>query len=399
MHKILNLKIFFGVLPFVAILGLIIFSSSAYYIQKISMENSVTVLPQPDLKINLLFTGDIFLDRHIDTLTQKDNLKIDKLNKKSSSSLLEKYSYPFSGLSTLNKEYYDAWIGNLECPVTNAQSTKKDKNVYLRFSCRPEYLPQLKKYFEVVSLSNNHTNNMGERIGLEETKKHLDGTGIKYFGDFDNSQIENICNIYFINVKSNNSKIPIALCGYHGVFKLPTDKEISVLKNYSKYFITFVMPHQGEEYKFKSNKYQQQTYRKMIDSGADAVFGSHPHVIQEAEQYKGKLIFYSLGNFIFDQSAAMTRQHMQVQTEINLLRYQDNYKKLVGLCEAVNGPECLRKAEIFKIVKPNFTLKYRPQFTNSGLDFITKLQNLNDIQYQKKLNDIGFNKVASSSKI
>jgi hypothetical protein len=233
MHKILNLKIFFGVLLFVGFLGLIIFSSSAYYIQKVSGENSVTVFAPPDLKFNLLFTGDIFLDRHIDTLTQKDNLRIGKLNKIASTTQLEKYVYPFSGLSSLNKDYYDAWIGNLECPVTNAQSTSIDKNVYLRFSCRPEYLPQLKNYFEVVSLANNHTNNMGERVGLEETKKHLDENGIKYFGDFDNSQINNICNIYFVNVKSTNSKVPIALCGYHGVFKLPTDKEISIIKDFS----------------------------------------------------------------------------------------------------------------------------------------------------------------------
>jgi hypothetical protein len=137
----------------------------------------------------------------------------------------------------------------------------------------------------------------------------------------------------------------------------------------------------------------------MIDNGADAVFGSHPHVVQEAEQYKGKLIFYSLGNFIFDQSAVMTRQHMQVQTEVNLLRYQDNYKKLEGLCENESGHECLRKAEIFKIIKPDFTLKYRPQFTSSGMDFITKLENLTDTEYQRKLRSIGFDKVATTSKI
>lgn len=45
---------------------------------------------------------------------------------------------------------------------------------------------------------------------------------------------------------------------------------------------------------------QRDLYEKFVDCGADLVFGSHPHVIQPTEWYKGKLIVYSLGNFIFN---------------------------------------------------------------------------------------------------
>ena len=304
------------------------------------------VVPE-NISLTLLFTGDIFLDRHIDGLSQKSELS---------------YSYPFQGLKTLERENYDAWVGNLECPVTDVQSTKQEKEKYLKFSCKKEYLPELKKYFDIVSLANNHTDNMGKK-GVEETRKHLAEANIKYFGDPDSSQTKEVCKIVYIK------KFPFAFCGFNGVYKLPTDKDIEIVKRYSKHFVTFVMPHQGEEYKFVSNSYQKKVYRKLIENGADVVMGSHPHVIEEVEDYKGKKIFYSLGNFIFDQSWAKTREHMTVKTEINFPDYKYNYGDLT--CDNISSLECLEKAEKLGIQKPVFEMNFTPIYTHSGLDFIT----------------------------
>jgi poly-gamma-glutamate synthesis protein (capsule biosynthesis protein) len=304
-----------------------------------------------DVNIKLLFTGDIFLDRHIDEKSRKSPLK---------------YAYPFSGLNTLDRENYDTWVGNLECPVTEKQSTAYEKENYLKFSCKKEYLPELRKYFDIVSLANNHTDNMGGRKGIEETRKHLTDVGIRHFGDFDNSQTGQVCAIQYVK------EIPFAFCGFHGVYKLPTEKELEIIKEYSKYFVTFVMPHQGEEYKFTSNSFQKKIYRKMIDNGADVVYGSHPHVIQEVEDYKGKKIFYSLGNFIFDQSWAKTREHMVIDTEVIFPKYKDNYKNLN--CKDINSLDCLKKAEMLKVIKPNFDIAFQKIYTNAGLDFVTMLK-------------------------
>ncbi len=302
-----------------------------------------------DVKITFLFAGDIFFDRYIDEKSQKSKLK---------------YAYPFSGLETLERDKYDAWVGNLECPVTEEQSKVYEKENYLKFSCKKEYLPELKKYFDIVSLANNHTDNMNERKGIEETRKHLDNNGIKYFGDFNNSKTEEVCKIHIIK------NIPFAFCGFNNVYKLPTDTELEIIKKYSKYFITIIMPHQGEEYKFISNSYQKKIYRKMIDNGADVVFGSHPHVIQEVEDYKGKKIFYSLGNFIFDQSWSKTREHMVVKTEINFEKYQNNYANLN--CKNLESLDCLKLAEKNSIVKPHFTMNFTPIYTHADMDFVTK---------------------------
>jgi len=334
-----------------------------------------------DAQIKLLFAGDIFVGRY--------------MNKWSMASKTAQFAYPFSGLKTLERQNYDAWVGNLECPVTKEQSTLRDSEVYLKLSCRPEYLPELKKYFDIVSLANNHTDNINKRKGIEETRKNLSEQGLKYFGDYDNSQTNEVCKILYI--KHDSSNIPFAFCGFHGVYKLPTDKELAIIKDYSKYFVTFVMPHQGEEYKFKSNTYQKLIYRKMIDNGADMVIGSHPHVIEEVETYKNKLIFYSLGNFIFDQSWSKTKEHMTVGTEINFPKYADNYANLD--CESISNVDCLKKARDMKVVKPNFGIKVEPIFTSSGADNITHKTNLSDKEYNQKLKTIGFDKIASTSKI
>jgi poly-gamma-glutamate synthesis protein (capsule biosynthesis protein) len=61
-----------------------------------------------------------------------------------------------------------------------------------------------------------------------------------------------------------------------------------------------VYPHWGWEYQKLASARQRAMARIMIDHGADAVVGGHPHVTQDIEVYKGKPIFYSLGNFVFD---------------------------------------------------------------------------------------------------
>ncbi len=63
-----------------------------------------------------------------------------------------------------------------------------------------------------------------------------------------------------------------------------------------------VYAHWGEEFNVLSNTVQQQMARDWIDAGADMIIGSHPHVVQDFEVYKGRPIAYSLGNFVFDQN-------------------------------------------------------------------------------------------------
>ncbi len=61
---------------------------------------------------------------------------------------------------------------------------------------------------------------------------------------------------------------------------------------------------------------QEELARKMIDAGADLIVGSHPHVIQPLEQYRGRWVAYSLGNFIFDQKDPATHRGLMLKVTV-----------------------------------------------------------------------------------
>jgi poly-gamma-glutamate capsule biosynthesis protein CapA/YwtB (metallophosphatase superfamily) len=66
--------------------------------------------------------------------------------------------------------------------------------------------------------------------------------------------------------------------------------------------VVIVYPHWGQEYTAKPNADQVRVAHALIDAGADMIIATHPHWVQGAEIYKGRLIAYSLGNFVFDQT-------------------------------------------------------------------------------------------------
>ncbi len=74
--------------------------------------------------------------------------------------------------------------------------------------------------------------------------------------------------------------------------------DIRLARTRADVVLTFM--HWGREYKFEPSDRQKALARVMIDAGADAVIGGHPHVVEPVELYRGKPIVYSLGNFVFD---------------------------------------------------------------------------------------------------
>jgi hypothetical protein len=146
-----------------------------------SISSTVVVLPQPqNISSNVLFTGNIFWGRYVNDWSMASDLK---------------YAYPFSRLDEFDREQYDAWVSGLECPVVagvNISSADMDKT--LTFNCSPDYLPEASKYFNILTLANNHTDNQGYE-GFEETKQHLEENGIQYFGHYDYKATDDVCEI------------------------------------------------------------------------------------------------------------------------------------------------------------------------------------------------------------
>lgn len=242
---------------------------------------------------NVLFLGNTFWGRYINDWSMASSLK---------------YQYPFSRLNEFNRDQYDAWISGLECPtVAGVHMTSAEQEAALQFNCSPDYLPEAAKWFTAFTLANNHTDNQGIE-GFNETRQQLDKNGIQYFGHYDPSVIEDNCEVIglpvtavYDNKSIKKAKLPVAMCGYHGVFKIPPDEAIAEIQKYSKYMTVIAMPHMGVEYKAGPDELKTSVYRSMIDNGADMVIGDHPHFVQNTESYNGHLIAYSMGNFMFDQ--------------------------------------------------------------------------------------------------
>lgn len=266
--------------------------------QKVTTPSVPTVIVKPaplpvSVTTNSLFFGNAFWGRYMNDWSMASPLKT---------------AYPFSRLNEFNRADYDAWIAGLECPtVSNFTQTSAQEDATLSFNCSPDYLPEAAKWFTAFTLANNHTDNRGAE-GFAETKQHLEANGIQYFGHYDPTQLNDVCEVIAFPVKvtyddasTKEQSLPVAMCGYHGVFQIPSQESLAVMEQYSKLMPVIAMPHMGVEYQPAPDQLKTATYRSMIDHGADVVIGDHPHWIQTTESYKGHLIVYSMGNFMFDQ--------------------------------------------------------------------------------------------------
>jgi poly-gamma-glutamate synthesis protein (capsule biosynthesis protein) len=223
----------------------------------------------------VMFTGDIMLGRNVEKLSAEFGS-----------------AYPYLQLPP--SATHTALVGNFESSIP--QKHVPAPNGTFAFSVHTKYLPSLKTYgFDYVSLANNHSYDYGVE-GFTHAKQSLTSAGMRPFGDQKNQASSTIEYVTLDNTI-------IALIGLYAVYGRPTDTDLKVLVDRAllQSELQFVYVHWGDEYELIHNLFQQNLARDMIDLGVDAVIGHHPHVVQDIELYKGAPIFYSLGNFIFDQ--------------------------------------------------------------------------------------------------
>ncbi|QYR20378.1 CapA family protein [Paenibacillus sp. sptzw28] len=242
-------------------------------------------------KVTLSFVGDILLASSVENLMEKNG-----------------YDYPYKkSLPFLTKP--DIMAGNLETPITERGLPAANKSYVFKGS--PKSLPALKNAgFDIVNLANNHTLDQGVD-GLLDTIGHLDEAGISNMGAgnddaeaFKPAVLEsNGVSVAYIGLtrvvpvaswKADKNRPGLAET-YDSTRALKAIREAKKLAN-----IVVVMVHWGIEKSDTPNADQKRLAHEYIDAGADLVIGSHPHVLQGFEMYKGKWISYSLGNYIFN---------------------------------------------------------------------------------------------------
>jgi poly-gamma-glutamate synthesis protein (capsule biosynthesis protein) len=142
-----------------------------------------------------------------------------------------------------------------------------------------------------IGLGNNHILNFGAD-GLASTKRSLAEAGLPYFGAPDGSadwQTQEF------------SGIPIAFVGYNEFATGGKERAITALREAKRSdTIVILFAHWGKEYAAVLPRVRALAH-EFVEAGADVIVGTHPHIVQERESYRGKTIYYSLGNLFFDQ--------------------------------------------------------------------------------------------------
>jgi len=209
---------------------------------------------------------------------------------------------------------FDIRIGTLEAAIGTGYEFDPVKMAGRQniIYARDEDFKRIKELgFNVISLANNHIMDLGES-GLINTINHLKESGILFCGAGIN---EDEASAPAVIEKAGVRIAIFAYCvsgspwlGYvkaagrsePGVNILVLDKVLNDIRRArSLYDRVIVMPHWGKEYTFSPLKESVIMAKQMIDAGADAVIGSHTHQIQPQLRYKGKPVFFSLGNFLF----------------------------------------------------------------------------------------------------
>lgn len=217
------------------------------------------------------------------------------------------YDYPYQQVQLYLSEP-DIMAGNLELPVTTG-GTPIENTPYV-YKGSPDALPAMRDAgFDVMSLANNHALDQGLE-GMRDTMKHLQEAGIGYMGVGENDTEA------FAPLLMEAKGLKIAYIGVSEVIpfaSLKADSNVpgiaetydttrtvaAIRKAEEEADIVVVMVHWGEDGKDIAEELQRDYARQYIDAGADLVIGSHPHVLQGFETYKGKWIAYSLGNFVY----------------------------------------------------------------------------------------------------
>ncbi len=210
-------------------------------------------------------------------------------------------------------------FGNFESPVSGNDSRL---GAHMVFNTKvKDVAAVMNSHFKVVNLANNHIFDQGLE-GMRNTLRVMNDRQIAGLGVGEN-ETESWQPKY---LDVNGMKIAFIGASFSSVNDLGKTRNqyvarvedldrlaaaVKTAKTQSDFVL--VTMHAGVEYTRNPNKLHVDFAHAAVDAGADIVIGAHPHWIQTTEQYKGRWIFYSLGNFIFDQHDPETHRGMTLR--------------------------------------------------------------------------------------
>lgn len=215
-------------------------------------------------------------------------------------------------------------VANLECPVTTITSPALKNFV---FRGEPEWLSVLSAHgITHLNLANNHSIDQG-RDGLIDTRDNIIKAGMVPFGAGDNMEqaVQPVLltssprNVYLIAslrlALENTAYLPHKPSVSQESFEKIINR-IKMLKHQDPGCCVIVSLHWGMEHMTNPAAQQVMEAHQLIDAGADCLICHHTHTMQTIENYDGKFIYYSIGNFIFDQSRPINARACAVTLKI-----------------------------------------------------------------------------------
>jgi poly-gamma-glutamate synthesis protein (capsule biosynthesis protein) len=241
----------------------------------------VEFLGREEERATILFAGDMMFDRTIRIAMREEG---------------DDHVFSCLPASLWNQ---DLIVANLEGPITTNRSTSEGsapgsaENFSFTFSTSTATL-LARHNIRLVNLGNNHILNFGND-GAAETLVWLKAAGVDYFGDplapSEDSRV----------ARREVGGIPFSFVSWSdwtGGKEEDVLRQISAERAMGRMVVVYT--HWGDEY-VPPNARVRALAKRFVDAGAEIVIGSHPHVVLEKETYQGKEIYYSLGNFVFDQ--------------------------------------------------------------------------------------------------
>lgn len=258
-------------------------------------------------KTCLLFTGDILLDRGVRKVIERHGT-----------------DYLFTRKTDSLFRAAQVVVGNLECPATRIKAPVQKRFI---FRGEPEWLDGLRKHgFTHLNLANNHSIDQG-RKGLTDTRENILKARMKPVGMGKNLQeaaqpvLLTSCprKVWLIAslgmALENFAYLPDRPCV--NTERTPEIIErIRDIKRKDPQAVVLVSIHWGGEHTLKPVPSQRLEAHRLINAGADALICHHTHTLQTIEHYKGRDIYYSIGNFIFDQQKPLNSKACVVKVEV-----------------------------------------------------------------------------------
>jgi len=257
--------------------------------------------------VSVTITGDILLDRGVrKVIEQKGTDAV------------------FSPFVDSVFQSSDIVIGNLECPATKIKEPSFKQFI---FRAEPEWLFTLKRHgITHLNLANNHSVDQG-RAGLVDTRENVVSAGMIPIGA--GRTMEEAARPVLLTSSPRKvyvlASLQLALENFAYLSEKPSVSQedfdtlverVRHLRSSEPDSYIIVTLHWGGEHTLQPVTIQRVRAHQLIDAGADALIGHHTHTLQTIEEYKGKPIYYSIGNFIFDQRKPVNTKACMVKLTI-----------------------------------------------------------------------------------